>query len=267
MARAAAPGWRRAMAELRAVSLKHQVDLLWRNVRHGFRTIRKTGTLSLAVVVTLVVGVGMNAVVFSLFNALLFRPHVIKDPSSFVQIYATLSGQWQRELHGPPSLVTLEDYNLIRSTTRTLSEVTVARWASFALDGGESASLRGMFASCNYLSAHLARPMRLGRGLVDTDCAAPGGEPVVVLGESTWQRIFASDPTILGRTLRLNDRPVTVVGVAPDEATGGPVPGNGLSAPDAAAGAAGAGQLLPGPARTPRLALDVGPPAARTDPG
>lgn len=210
-----------------SLRLPHRLDLelLWRDVRYSLRAIRKTRSLSIAVVITLVVGVGMNAVVFSLFDALLFRPHVAKDPSSFVRIYASLSGQWYRELHGPRTQVTLEDYELIRSTTRTMSDVTVARWASFMLDAGEgeSASLRGVFASCNYLSAHIARPMRLGRGFAARDCAAPGGEPVVILAESAWERYFANDPHIIGRTLRLNDRKLTVIGVAPDDATGDPL--------------------------------------------
>jgi predicted permease len=204
----------------------HQLDWLWHNVRYSLRTIRNTGSLSIAVVVTLAVGVGMNAAVFSLFNSLLFRPHVAKEPSSFVRIYASLSGQWYRELHGLRTQVTLEDYQVIRSVTQTMSDVTVGRWASFALDAGgagDAGSLRGLFASCNYLSSHMARPMHLGRGFAESDCAAPGGQPVVILTERAWERHFASDPHIIGRTLRLNDRPLTVIGVAPDDATGDPL--------------------------------------------
>jgi putative ABC transport system permease protein len=205
------------------MSMRHGLDLAWHDLRHSIRAIRTSGPLSVAVVLTLVVGVSMNAVVVSLFNALLFRPHVAKDPSSYVQIYVGLSGQWQRELHGPPWLGTLEDYNLIRAASRTLSDVTASRWTSFTLGGEASASLRGMLTSCNYLSAHLAHPMRLGRGFVDADCARPGGMPVVVLAEGAWQRHFASDPQIVGRVVRLNDVPLTVVGVAPDDPMGEPV--------------------------------------------
>lgn len=200
-----------------------RLDSLWHDVRDSLRTIRKTRALSMAVVLTLAVGVGMNAVVFSLFNAVLFRPHAAKDPSSFVQIYVSLSGQWYREHHGLRTAATLEDYALIRSTTQTMSDVTVGRWASFVLGAGEAGSLRGLFVSCNYLSAHMARPMRLGRGFADGDCAAPGGEAVVILAENAWARHFASDPRIIGRTLRLNDRQLTVIGVAPDDATGDPL--------------------------------------------
>ena len=72
-----------------------------RDVRYALRSIRRTTPLSIAVALTLVVGVGLNSVVVSLFNGLLFRPAVTRDPSSFVQLYVQLTGPWPRELHGP----------------------------------------------------------------------------------------------------------------------------------------------------------------------
>ena len=193
--------------------------MMWlRDVRYGLRSIRQTASLSLGVVLTLVVGVGLNSVVFSVFNGLLFRPAVTRDPSSFVQLYVELSGHWQRELHGPPTLATLEDFETVRAARATLAAVTAARWASFSLaDAGES--LRGAFVSCDYLSAHLG-PMRAGRGLTAADCAVPGGDPVIILTERGWQRYFGSDPSVVGRTVRLNNHPLTVIGIAPDDAVG-----------------------------------------------
>jgi hypothetical protein len=107
-------------------------DALLRDVRYGFRSIRKAAPLSLAVVATLVIGVGMNSVVFSLFNGLMFRPAVTRDAASFVQVHMQLSGLWYRELHGPRTLGTLEDFSLVRRATQTMAAVTASRWASFA---------------------------------------------------------------------------------------------------------------------------------------
>ena len=191
---------------------------LLRDLRYGARSIRRTAPISLAVVLTLVVGVSMNAVVFSVFNGMLFRPAVTRDPASFVQLYVELSGLWYRELHGPQWLATLEEFEAVKRATRTLSAVTASRWASFSLaETGES--LRGAFVSCNYLAAHLG-PMRAGRGLVDADCAAPAGNAIVVLTERGWRRHFGGDPSILGRSVRVNQHPLTVVGIAPDDAVG-----------------------------------------------
>ena len=192
------------------------------DLSYGLRMIRRAAPLYAGVVLTLVVGLGVNAVVFSIFNGLLFRPPVSRDPSSFVQIYANLSGQWHRELHGPPSLVTLEEFDIVRTETRTLAAVTASRWASFAMDGRDAGSLRGKFVSCNYLAAHIG-PMVLGRGLVDADCSPTRGQPVVVLSERSWNLRFARDAAIVGRELRLNNRPVTVIGIAPDDAAGDPI--------------------------------------------
>lgn len=83
--------------------------------------------------VTLVVGVGLNSVVVSLFNGLLFRPAVTRDPSSFVQLYVELTGLWHRELQGPRTLATLADLETVRGATRTLAAVTASRWASSSL--------------------------------------------------------------------------------------------------------------------------------------
>lgn len=145
-----------------------------------------------------------------------------RDPASFVQVYAQPSGLARPTSIGPGTLVTLEDFNAIRSDTRTLSAVTAARWASFRLGEDDSMSLRGVFVSCNFLSAHLG-PLQFGRGLLDTDCSASGREPVVVVTQLGWKRYFAGDPNIIGRTVRLNDHLLTVVGVAPDDAVGGPM--------------------------------------------
>jgi len=195
---------------------------LAQDLRYNARVIRRSAPLSIAVVLTLIVGLGLNAVVFSLFNGLLFRPPATRDPDTFVQIYAQLSGLWTRESHGPDTMVTLEDYNAIRSETRTLSAVTVSRWVSFVLADGDRAPLRGKLVSCNFLSAHVG-PLRLGRGLLESDCSAPGAQPVVVVTERAWDLYFARDSAIIGRTVRVNGTPLTVVGVAPDDAVDGPI--------------------------------------------
>jgi len=193
--------------------------MLWlADLRSGARSIRRNTPLSVAVVLTLVVGIGVNATAVSLFNGLLFRPAVTRDPSSFVQLYVELSGLWHRELHGPPTLATLEDLETVRGAIGTLAAVTASRWASFSLDD-TAESLRGAFVSCDYLSAHIG-PMRSGRGLVGSDCAGPGREPVVVFTERGRRRYFERDSSILGRTVRVNNHPLTVIGVAPDDAVG-----------------------------------------------
>jgi hypothetical protein len=156
--------------------LRRQLDVLAQDLRYNARIIRSEGALSIAVLLTLIVGLGMNSVVFSLFNGLLFRPWAMRDPGSFVQVYARPSGSWRPASDGPDTMVTLEDFNVIRSATRTLSAVTVDRGASFRLGEDDGMSLRGVFVSCNFLAAH---PDRCARARAARErLLIPGREPV-----------------------------------------------------------------------------------------
>ena len=202
--------------------LHRAIAALWQDVRYGWRSTRATAPVSIAVVLTLVIGLGLNSVLLSLFNGLLFRPLVSRNPDTFVQIYAQVSGDSDRTSQGPGTLVTLEDFDVIRSRTETMTAVTVSRWASFTLGDPAVASLRGKLVSCNYLSAHVG-PLTLGRGFAETDCSSPGAQPVLVLTQRGWETYFERDPSIVGRAVRLNDQWLTVVGVAPDDAVGDPV--------------------------------------------
>ena len=195
-------------------------------------------------------------------NGLMFRTAATRDPESFVRVNIRLSGQWQREFHGPPTLATLEDLAVVRRATSTLAAVTASRWATFALGDSQTAQLRGKFVSCDYLSAHIG-PMHAGRGLGAADCARPGGEPVVVLTRRGWQLHFAGDLQIIGARVRLNDSLLTVVGIAPDDSAGDPSRRDAVRALHAAAGAARSDQLLPRAGRTARLAEPVGTAPAR----
>lgn len=202
--------------------LRHHLEILGQDLHYNLRVIHRAGSLSGAVVLTLLVGLGVNSVVFSVLNGLLFRPSATHDPDTFIQIYAQPSGQSRRESHGPETMVTLEDFHAIRSATRTLSAVTLSRWASFTLGAADGVPLRGKFVSCNFLTAHVG-PLKVGRGFLETDCSAPGNEPVVVLTERAWNLHFARDPSVIGRAIRVNGTLLTVIGVAPDDAVDGPI--------------------------------------------
>jgi predicted permease len=204
------------------VRLLAQLDILWGDLRYALRLLGRFPQLTAAVLLTLIVGVGINSTVFSIFNGLLFRANVSRDPATFVQVYATPSGGWQREVHFTPYMLTLEEYDLIRRTTQSLAAVTASQWTFLSLDGAERTDFRGKFVSCNYLSAHVG-PLLHGRGFAGDDCAAPGGQPVMILTERGWTLRFGRDPHVVGRTVRLNGQPVVVIGIAPDEPAGDPM--------------------------------------------
>jgi putative ABC transport system permease protein len=191
------------------------------DLRHTGRHVRRSPQLTSAVLLTLVAGIGLNAVAFSLFNGLLFRAQVSRDPASFVETYSFVTGDRDRQWHGTPTKGTLEFYEALRARAQTLSAVTASKWNRFTIRDEQVVQLQGKFVSCNYISTHMG-PMVLGRGFVDDDCS--GAEsPSVIVSELAWSKWFHRDPSIVGRTFILDNRSVSVIGVAPDDAAGGPM--------------------------------------------
>jgi predicted permease len=190
------------------------------DLRFGLRQVGRAPLLNLAVVLTLAVGIGANSVALSFVNGVFFRANVSRDPDSFVRLYAQRSGTSRPDAEGVPTMMTLEEWDAIRTQSRTLSAVTASKWATFAVTRGVIANVRGLFVSCNFLATHGGGPLT-GRGLEESDCAA-GKAPVAVLSERAWIAFFDRDPGIVGRTITVNDRPVNVVGVVPDQAVGDP---------------------------------------------
>jgi predicted permease len=192
-----------------------------RDVRYSARQFRRSPQVGLAAVVTLVIGIGLNSVAFSVLNGLAFRPQVSHDPASFVHTYSTVTGDAQRLWHGTPTKGTLETYDALRTGARTLSAVTGSVWTTFTIQDVQAMRLRGKFVTCNYISAHMG-PMLRGRGFAESDCST-AAEPVAVLSQLSWTTRFQRDPAIVGRTLNLNNRLVTVIGIAPDDVVGEPL--------------------------------------------
>jgi predicted permease len=229
MATEAAIATRRALGS--TIAVREQVRDVWigrwlqeavQDVRYAGRQVWRSPQLAAAVVATLVIGIGLNSAAFSAFNGILFRAQVTRDPASFVQTYSFVTGDRDRQWHGTPTKGTLELYDALRTHAQSMSAVTAGKWETFRIRDAEfSTMVRGKFVSCNYVSAYMG-PMIIGRGFVDNDCAATGDQPVAVLSEIGWTTRFNRDPTIVGRTLHLDNQFVTVIGVSADGAPGEP---------------------------------------------
>src|SRR5687768_7291894 len=111
-----------------------RIDVLAQDFRQGLRLLRRAPQPNIAVILTLALGIGLNAVVFSFFNGLLFRPHVSRDPASFVRIYAQRSGGVHPDSYGLPTMMTPAEWRAIRNQSRTLSAGTGSKWATFTVD-------------------------------------------------------------------------------------------------------------------------------------
>ncbi len=187
-------------------------DDLRQDLKYTVRTLRRDAGFTTFAILIAGLGIGASATVFSVVNTLLLRPLPFAEPQQLVWIA-------NRETSGLSGQTTQVGHMLdLRERTQSLSAVT----GYFAFYGvgdnllsgrGEPERLSGVPVSDNFFDVLGVKPM-LGRVFNAQECVWKGPK-AVMLGYGVWQRRFASDPTIVGSTLTLNDEPHTVVGVLP----------------------------------------------------
>lgn len=182
------------------------------DVRHAARGLLRTPVYALTAILSLAIGIGGTAAIYSLANALLLgAPPGITDPDRLVNVGRTQDGSGFDNF----SYVTFTEY---RDRNRTLAGLAAVEFEPRSMslggpDGGEA--IRGSVVSGNYLSLLGARPT-LGRFFLDEEDRTPRSHAVAVLSHRFWRERFNGDPGILTRPIVLNGVPFTVVGVAPE---------------------------------------------------
>jgi predicted permease len=190
----------------------------WQDVRYGVRTLRKNPAFTAVALVTLALGIGVNAGIFVVVNGVLFRDLPVPGGRRIVSIQQTVDGGQVTASTGLGTFSAAE-YRAYRDRAQTLSGVLAhSNPAETTLGGDTPRQMFGVIVSCNYFTV-LQQPPILGRGLAERDCA-PGADPVVVLGHELWKTSFAQEPGILGRSIQLNRQFFTVVGVATQDTYG-----------------------------------------------
>ena len=189
------------------------MQTLWQDLRYGARMLWKNPGFTIVAVITLALGIGANTAIFSVVNALLFRPLPFRDPERLVWIANTGTT-------GGLSSVTIRvaNFNDWRAQNKSFEDLAAYfaffDYGSYNLIGvGEPERLIGVGVSQNFF-ALLGVPPLLGRGFNEEECRW-NGSPAVILGHAYWVRRFAADPAVIGRSLTLNDKSTTVVGVMP----------------------------------------------------
>jgi predicted permease len=183
-------------------------DELQQNLRYALRTSTRNRLLTCSVVLTLVIGLGLNAAMFSVVNGMVFRSRVRTNPRSFVQILTN----YHRDSVDPWK-TSLSDYRTFQAA-KAVTNLEV--WTVVHTTVGDRPQDNlAMLVSCGFFSLYGLETPAHGRTFRGGDCAAPGSGPVVVIGEELWKREFSSDPALVGRKLLLNHYPYTVIGIAP----------------------------------------------------
>jgi predicted permease len=182
-------------------------DLLY-TIRSG----KRAPLLSIIAILALSVGIGLNAGVFTLLNALFLSPPTQKDPSSFVQVYPRYEGWFTGSAQY--SSFTTEDYDAVRAQASTLEEL--ASWQDGAAILEQAHSGRGipmLLITCNYFHVFgIDRPL-LGRFLTPRECERGAAAQVAILSEPLWRSRYDANPRIVGQTIHLNALSFTVIGI------------------------------------------------------
>lgn len=184
------------------------LDVVLRNLRFGARSLSRSPGHSLAVIATLALGIGASSAVFTAINAVLFEPLPFPDADRIVRIRQTLEQTGTGANVGP---VRLEDWNARSSSFEAMMGYTTQSAADTSADIPESVRVAGV--SPRMLEVWGIEPI-LGRGFVAAD-HEPGAADVAMIGESLWERRFARDPAVIGRTLGAGDQTAEIVGVMP----------------------------------------------------
>jgi len=198
--------------EFRAVHGLLFIENLLQDTRYAIRSLRRTPGLTAFVVITLALGIGMTAATFSMVDGLIFRPYPVPHPRSVVTLVGTTHDSTFEDF-------SYREYLDIRDKTKSYDGVIAnadMQAVGFSAEPGATPRIKGgMLVSGNYFRVLGVEP-RLGRGFREDEDQVPGRDAVVVLGPDFWKREFASDPSVLGRTIRLNGTPFTIIGVAPE---------------------------------------------------
>ena len=185
------------------------MEMLLHDVRYGLRQLLKHPVFTILAVVSLALGIGANTAIFSLVNTVLLRPLPVKEPSRLIEVYGSLNNGADFTIQ---SYLNYKDY---RDRNDVFSGLFVYRIVVASLShSGSNERVWGYLASGNYFEVLGVKPI-LGRSFLPEEDQTPGSRPVVVLSYTCWQKRFAADPAIVGRTILLNNHTFTVIGVAP----------------------------------------------------
>jgi len=192
------------------------LDTFRRDLRHGARMLAKNPGFAALAMLSIAVGVGANAAMFSVADGLVLRPLPVAAPGRIVTVMATTAGTLRNLNLSYPEYVDIRDQS--RSFDAVVAYTVFA--TSYSIRREDTAQRKiGMFVSGNMLDAMGVRP-HVGRGFRGDEDRAGQPVAVVVLDHDEWMRSFNSSPDVVGTTIRIGGVDLTVVGVAPRGFTG-----------------------------------------------
>lgn len=227
------------------------VDSVWHDVRYAMRTLRHSPGYTTTAVLTLVLGIGLNTGLFTLFNATALRPWPVASPRSVVRVRPGV------DVRGRYSTTTWAEYLALRSRSTTLTGLAAFRRAGATLDDGSN--WQTCYVSSDFFTV-LGVRLQVGRSFLSQEEGTVGDRrDVAIISDRLWRDRLGSDPRIVGRPIRIGGRRLTVVGITeprffgPDPMSSSdlylPIPALSDAEPGGGFGVELAGRMAPGATR------------------
>jgi predicted permease len=192
------------------------VNTLLRDFQYGLRMLRRAPGFATVAVLTLALGIGANTAIFTVINAVMLRMLPVQDPEQLVTIgnpahvSSYSMGTPRTDIFSYPLYREIRDHNQSFSSLLATSRVDNLQ---IIIDSAPE-KISGRLVTGNYFET-LGVNALLGRTFTGAEDRNPGSDPVVVISYGYWQKRFSGDSSVVGRTVRLKNYPMTIVGVAP----------------------------------------------------
>jgi len=200
-----------AYREARGVS---RLEHVWRDAAYAVRALRKSPGFTVAVVLTLALGIGANTAVFTLIDTISWRNLPVQDPESLMLVGRIRLGRSETGFTYPQARALRNEAAGVKLAGYSSSAFPVLLTASVA--GNPEPPISGQLVSGDYFDLLGVMP-QAGRLIAAGDDRVPDGHPVAVLSDGYWRRRFGRDPAIVGKELRLSGRSFDIIGVTPPE--------------------------------------------------
>jgi len=185
------------------------LEILWKDIRYGLRGMRHNLGFTAVAVVTLGLGIGATTTMFSFIDAFFLRPLPVEEPYRLVSVYGNPH---------PDAGFCYPEYAYISDHTTVFTGLA-AHYSTAPLNvvsDGDSREAHGAVVSGNYFSVLGVKPL-LGRFFAAEEDTVPDRDSVAVVSYGMWQRRFAGDPAIVGKTVKINGAPFSIIGVTPED--------------------------------------------------
>lgn len=194
--------------------LREQANSIWgwgwlerllQDMRFGARMLRRSPSLAVTAILVLAIGIGVNVTAFNIIDVFFFKPLPVRDPHTLVRFTTQFPEGGSTEVAYPAA-------EFYAANSSAFSALIAQRWTNLTLSEKQTESLRAGVVSSNYFT-ELGAAASYGRLFLPQTDGQPDSPPVVILGQRFWQRHFGGDASVIGRTIHLNQRPATIIGI------------------------------------------------------